>query len=414
MQGVSRECFDERINSHAEILILNVTDQCNLRCGYCTFSGAYYGQRRHGPNTMALETALEAVDQLVARAGKTLENPEKKLGINFYGGEPLLAFDRIRQILEQVHRVRYPGLAHRLMHSITTNGTLLDDEKVDVLSRYDVAVKVSIDGPAELHDRNRCCHDGSGSFTTIMSRLERIRDRCPEFFRRMGFVVTMCPPFRYLQRAEFFDGHPLFRGHPLLVTAVATTNCSLEFDVSEQEREHIEFRELLRRMHRKAVAGDLGGAVFESGLFSQGLARLRHAQGETGREVIGPNGCCIPGQRRLLVSTGGRYFLCDKVAQNDRFSLGDVASGVSTDRAWRIYNDYMNLSRPDCCMCPFGSICDYCPSSAMEGDYLGLVQKRRQCASKLPYTKQLLELYASIVEDVPPSELDAWIAPQLF
>ena len=114
-----------------------------------------------------------------------------------------------------------------------------------------------------------------------------------------------------------------------------------------------------------------------------------------------------------MLSTAGRYHLCDKVTQNERLSLGDVNSGVCADRAWKIYNDYLALSRDDCLSCPLGNICSYCPASALEGDYMGVSSKRFQCASNLPYTRQLLEVYASIMEDVPQEDLDRWIAPRL-
>ncbi len=413
MRGVSREYFDDQINNHAEILILNVTDRCNLRCKYCAFSGAYHGQRVHGIDSMSLDTALLAIDQFIARAEKTLQNPEKKLAITFYGGEPLLEFDLIKEILRQVHQVRYPSLSGRITHSLTTNGTLLDEEKLQLFSQHRVMLKVSIDGPKEFHDHNRIHRDGSGTFDTVMCALETTRDKFPAFFNQVGYIVTLCPPFRYLERAAFFDSHPLFKGHQFLVAAVGITNCDMEFDMSEQEQDCVEFSKLLRQMHQKAVRGDFDGAVFESGLFSQNLARFRQAQGESGTEAIDPNGCCIPGQRRIFLSTSGQYFLCDKVAQNDRFSLGDMAFGVSTDRAWKVYNDYIALSQADCLKCPLGNICDYCPSSALQGDYMGLELKRVQCACKLPYTKQVLELYASLTEDVSPDALDTWIPPHL-
>lgn len=413
MRGVSREEFDDQIENHAEILILNVTDRCNMRCKYCAFSGAYHGQRVHGVDSMSLDTALRAIDQFIARAGSTLRDSEKKLAITFYGGEPLLAFDLIKDILHQVHHVRYPRLSGRLTHAITTNGTLLSEEQLQLLSQYGVSLKISIDGPRDFHDRNRVYPDGSGTFDAVLRSLKTARDKFPDFFKQIGYIATLCPPVRYLERAAFFDTHPLFKGHLFLVAGVAITNCDLALDLSEQERDCIEFSELLRQMHEKAVRGDFDGAVFESGLFSQNLARFRQAQGESGTEVIGPNGCCIPGQRRIFVSARGEYFLCDKVAQNNRFSLGNTNSGVSTDRAWKIYNDYIAVSQADCVECPVGNICDYCPSSALEGDYMGIEQKRIQCASKLPYSKQLLELYASLTEDLPPDTLDTWIPPRL-
>ncbi len=256
MRGVSREEFDDQINNHAEILILNVTDRCNLRCKYCVFSGAYCGQRVHGSATMSLDTAMRGIDQFIARTGKTLQNPEKKLSIGFYGGEPLLAFDLIREVLDRVHGAEYSQLAGRLTHSITTNGTLLDEEKVEVLVKYGVSMQVSLDGPQELHDRNRVWPDGSGTFGAVVRNLEGACQRFPDFFASFAYVVTMFAPLRYLQRAAFFDSHPLFQGHQFRVTSVATANCDLAFDTSEEEKDRVEFAALLRQFHGRAVQRD--------------------------------------------------------------------------------------------------------------------------------------------------------------
>lgn len=75
-------------------LILQVTQQCNLRCKYCAYSGNYYN-RSHTSNRMDFETAKKAIDFYLKRSEKA-----DQLALSFYGGEPLLEFGYIVMLLK--------------------------------------------------------------------------------------------------------------------------------------------------------------------------------------------------------------------------------------------------------------------------------------------------------------------------
>ena len=79
------------INNNMTSVILQVTQNCNLRCEYCVYSGSYYN-RVHNNKRMSLETAMAAIDYLAEHSSDT-----DVLHIGFYGGEPLLEFDLIKE-----------------------------------------------------------------------------------------------------------------------------------------------------------------------------------------------------------------------------------------------------------------------------------------------------------------------------
>ena len=95
-------------------LVLNVTDQCNLRCEYCIYSGNYEGQRVHGTESMTTDTASSAIDIFMT---KSVESPH----ILFYGGEPLIASDLIHFVVDYVNG-NYAEKKTRF--GMTTNFTL--------------------------------------------------------------------------------------------------------------------------------------------------------------------------------------------------------------------------------------------------------------------------------------------------
>ena len=78
-------------------LILQVTQQCNLRCEYCAYSGIYEGNRTHSSNRMSFETAKKAIDFFLEHS---TENSNVSIG--FYGGEPLLEFDLIKRCVSYI------------------------------------------------------------------------------------------------------------------------------------------------------------------------------------------------------------------------------------------------------------------------------------------------------------------------
>ena len=79
-------------------LILQVTQSCNLRCSYCTYSGSY-NHRTHSNNSMSVETAERAIDFFIKR---TKDN--KRIAVSFFGGEPLLNLGLIKHCVGYIEK----------------------------------------------------------------------------------------------------------------------------------------------------------------------------------------------------------------------------------------------------------------------------------------------------------------------
>lgn len=125
---------------------------CNMKCGYCYGDHGTYNRERALMRTDTALKALEAVD--------TLE------GIIFFGGEPLLNFPLIRDVVQTVH----PPACW-----IITNGTVMTKEIVSWLKKYNIYVAVSIDGPEPVHNAARVFPDGSGTHATVMETVTLLK-----------------------------------------------------------------------------------------------------------------------------------------------------------------------------------------------------------------------------------------------
>ncbi|WP_227060852.1 4Fe-4S cluster-binding domain-containing protein [[Clostridium] scindens] len=88
-------------------LTLQVTQQCNLRCEYCIYSGIYDGNRTHANKRMNFEVARKAIDFFLEHSIETSD-----VVIGFYGGEPLLEFELIRRCIICSNQIEFHGADH--------------------------------------------------------------------------------------------------------------------------------------------------------------------------------------------------------------------------------------------------------------------------------------------------------------
>jgi uncharacterized protein len=142
---------------------------CNLDCAYCFFLSKemlYPGSRFRMADEL-LETYLRQLIEAHATAPEVM--------VAWQGGEPtLMGVEFFRRSVEVVEQYLQPG--QRAVHTIQTNGTLLDAEWAAFFREHDFLVGLSIDGPRELHDTYRADKGGKGSFDLVMRGLGHLRD----------------------------------------------------------------------------------------------------------------------------------------------------------------------------------------------------------------------------------------------
>lgn len=148
-------------------LCLHIAHDCNLACKYCfAEEGEYHGRRA----LMSFETGRQALDFLVASSGNRVN-----LEVDFFGGEPLMNWDVVRQLveygrsLEKTHNKRF-------RFTLTTNGVLLNDEIMEFCNREMSNVVLSTDGRREVHDHMRPFRNGKGSYDLIMPKFKKFAD----------------------------------------------------------------------------------------------------------------------------------------------------------------------------------------------------------------------------------------------
>lgn len=160
------------VGAPVKALCLHVAHDCNLRCRYCFASTGDFGT---GRKIMPFEVAKKAIDFVVRRSGK-----RKNIEVDFFGGEPLMAFDTVVKTVEYARSLEESTGKH-FRFTITVNGLLLDDEKIQYINENMDNVVLSLDGRREVNDEMRKTVSGDGSYDIIVPKFQKlVQQRDPQ------------------------------------------------------------------------------------------------------------------------------------------------------------------------------------------------------------------------------------------
>jgi uncharacterized protein len=315
-------------------LVLEAAQACNLRCTYCYAGGGSYGG---AARMMDPALAARAARYLVESSG---DRPSVSLVL--FGGEPLLNLPALEAAVGEGEAAA-AALGKTLDVSITTNGTRFTPEALDFLRDHRIGVSVSIDGPPDVHDRNRR-YAGTkirGTYADVVDGVARLRAHTG---RSPAARVTLAPD-QWHRVQEAFD-HLLSLGFVEVGIAPASPiNAQLLPTPQQQEALIAGFSALAERFETEAA----GARVLPFSNLLDVLARL-HA----GDVKQAP---CGAGLGYLAMDASGRFFVCHRLAGVPAFDAGDIFSGIDHAQI-RDCLAAQAANRPnDCATCWARSLC---------------------------------------------------------
>jgi uncharacterized protein len=349
---------------------------------------------------MSIETALSSIDYLRKHSKKS-----KEVNIVFFGGEPLVNFDLIKKSIEYAKKI---FTDQEISFSITTNATLLTPEIARFLSFNNVNVVVSIDGPEDIHDRYRRNLHGKGSYKDALRGLKNLfKAYGDRFTARVKLHMVYAPPFSLQQikiRANLWDEIDWltydFMANIVYYSGPRLTNVSHNEDKNLMQWG---FREYIDKKKKNEKPHPLVRDLIEKTLaiFSQ-RAVYRDATKE-----FTQNGCCVPGDRRILVTTSGDFRLCEQISDGAP-NIGNVEKGIDLDALYKIYHkDYSIMSLQICKKCWAINICNSCFVDAFDEKGMSYDKKVKKCKTNrssmemnLYYFSKALEIVPNILDDL--------------
>lgn len=336
-QLFSEDDFEDELAAHITInnrkpvikaLCLHIAHDCNLRCRYCFASTGDFGTKR---TLMSAEIGKKAIDFLIGKSGT-----RRNLEVDFFGGEPLLNFDTVKQIVEYA-REKESKTGKNFRFTITTNAVLLNEENKKFINENMGNVVLSIDGRPEVNDRMRTRIDGRGTYSDILPKIEDMADSRGQD--------------RYYVRGTFTRENLDFSRDVLHLADLGFKQISVEpvvaakdtgFDIRQENLPQLfsEYESLvLEYVNRHKESRGFNFFHFMMDL-DHGPCVIKRLKG------------CGSGHEYLAVTPEGDLYPCHQFVGMEQFKMGNVKSSTDIDMTIRdMFAKQTIYSKPDCKEC---------------------------------------------------------------
>lgn len=314
-------------NSVIKALCLHIAHDCNLRCRYCfAHGGEYMGKRE----LMSAEVGKRAIDFVIKESGA-----RKNIEIDYFGGEPLMNFDVVKEITEYA---KAEGEKHgkNFRFTITTNGILLDDKKTDYINANMSNVVLSVDGRREVHDKVRVRADGSGSYDSVIDKFKKLADsRSQE---------------RYYVRGTFTRDNLDFSEDVMHLAALGFEQISVEPVVAKESESYAlreedlprifaEYERLAQRLVDYRKAGHFVNFFHYMIDLNESPCAYKMLSG------------CGSGHEYAAVTPSGDIYPCHQFASNPDFKMGNVFDGKIDENIRDMFLKSNIYTKEDCGNC---------------------------------------------------------------
>ncbi len=399
--------LEEQLREHRAQVTLELTERCNFRCKYCIYNEGQGGYRNFGNRDMNYDVAKKAIDDLMCNSG------DNSIYVSFYGGEPLLKFSLLKKCIDYCETIQGKDITY----AITTNGTLITDEIAQYFAKLGskIHITLSLDGPKAINDKYRVYKNGKGTFDDVVKGL-RILIGAFEDKNTLSLGINTVlsePTTDNLNMIEdFFKGLPYLPDNVVYTSSfVATKDREMNYlgVDSEVEREiffntnHI--NDYFDPLFAWATSKIDGKSITEKKIAHENVIKelaLIHKRllFDKPMSCYYLNGCCVPGGRRVYVTTSGDYLICEKMGPSP--SIGNVNTGLDISRIKEYYVDkFCEEAKKYCKDCWAVHLCGMCYMNCFDENGLNFKYRHSKCIMNRLYMQKNLELYHEILENNP-------------
>lgn len=322
-----QEGYVPRRDGVVKALCLHAAHDCNLRCKYCFAGQGQFG----GPSgLLSEEVGRAAIDFLIAQSGN-----RKNIEIDFFGGEPLLNFKVIKELVPY-GRAKAEAAGKKIKYTLTTNGVLLNEEVQQFLIDNQMAAVLSLDGRPEVHDAMRPTPTGKGSHDKVLAAFKQYIQKNPSagYYIRGTFTrhnLDFSRDVMHMAENGFKDisVEPVVAGND---TDYAFRQEDLPILMEEYER-------LTRELLTRSEAGEpLNFFHFNIDL-NGGPCLPKRLSG------------CGAGYEYLAVTPEGDLYPCHQFVGQSDFLLGHVSTGIKNTHIIEEFRQAHIYNKPDCIQC---------------------------------------------------------------
>lgn len=314
-------------DSVVKALCLHIAHTCNLNCEYCfAGQGKYHGEDA----LMSFEVGKQAIDFLVKNSGT-----RKNLEVDFFGGEPLVNFDVVKQIVKYARSIEKENNKH-FRFTLTTNGVLLDEDVIDFLNKEMNNVVLSLDGRKEVHDRLRKNINGDGSYDIIVPKFKK-------FVEKRGNK-------EYYMRGTFTRNNLDFTNDIFHMADLGFSELSMEPVVSKPDTDYALREEDLDKIYEQyeILAKEMIKRKKQGNPFTFYHYMIDLSGGPCiYKRITG----CGSGTEYLAVTPSGDFYPCHQFVGDKKFLMGNVKDGITNTKLrdeFKMCNAYSRKECKDC------------------------------------------------------------------
>lgn len=346
--GEAFRMYRRNLFQGAALHIFVLTKQCNQQCVYCQASTEL---ERH--TQMSEETAAKAVDI-------ALQTTAQYVTFEFQGGEPLMNFDTLKFIVEYAEE-QNQSCGKNLEFSVVTNLMLLDEEKLEFLTKHGVSICTSLDGDEILHNKNRPYFQ-QNTFEILKKKIQMIQDKGASVSAIQTTTRDSLPRYREMVDQYLAFGLNQITIRPLTQLGYAAKNwAKIGYTVDE-------FLNFYRKSLDYIIERNQQGTFILEGHARMFLSKIFCRDAGNYMELRSPCGGAI-GQ--LAYYYNGKVYSCDEARMlaemgDDSFCLGNVEqdtyeSIVSNPVCKTIARSSCLEGLADCDGCVYQPYCGTCP-----------------------------------------------------
>lgn len=314
-------------DSVVKALCLHVAHTCNLNCEYCfAGQGKYHGKDA----IMSFEVGKQALDFLVKNSGT-----RKNLEVDFFGGEPLVNFDVVKQLVKYARSIEKETGKH-FRFTLTTNGMLLDDDVIDFLNKEMNNVVLSLDGRKEINDAKRKKINGEGSYDIIVPKFQNfVKKRGNKEYYMRGTFTRNNLDFT----KDIF--HMADLGFKELSMEPVVSSPDTDYALKEEDLDTIfeQYEILAKEMIKRRKQGNPFTFYHYMIDLSGGPCIYKRITG------------CGSGTEYLAVTPTGDFYPCHQFVGDKKFLMGNVRDGVTNTELrdeFKLCNAYSRKECKDC------------------------------------------------------------------
>lgn len=328
----SQELDEERLlaqfhrDTGIKALCLHVAHDCNLACEYCFASKGDYATQR---SLMSYEVACKALEFLAQNSGT-----RRNIEVDFFGGEPLLNFGVIKRVVDYGRELEKS--TNKIFHfTVTTNGTILNQEILDFINENMDNIVISLDGRKCINDAMRPDRGNHGTYDKIVSNARKI--------------VESREGKQYYIRGTFTANNLDFGKDVFHIADLGFKEVSVEPVVGSGEPFHLtmehvptileEYEKLARDYLEYIKDGkELNYYHFNINLYDGPCIH---------RRIV----ACGAGYEYLAVSPEGDIYPCHQFVGQPEFVMGNVFSGIENKDLASQFKDCNIFTKEECRSC---------------------------------------------------------------